>query len=118
MLPAIPPGASLSIEPGTFNQQNPRPGEIVAFRRGAGLVCHRFYGTIRIGRRRYGIERGDRNRIAGLFRLEEYIGRLISADARAGAELFRTVKTPSVFALFGGLIRERLDWIGRKSVSR
>jgi len=115
MLPVIQPGAALSIEPGTYGEQNPKAGEIIAFRRGEGLVCHRFYGTIGISRRRYGIEKGDRNRIAGLFRLEDYIGRLIAVDARAAAELFRIVKKPSVFVLFGGLIREHLDWICRKS---
>jgi len=111
----IQPGAALSIEPGSFTEQEPKAGEIIAFRRGEGLVCHRFYGTIRMGRQRYGIEKGDRNRIAGLFRLEDYIGRLVAVDTTAAAELFRTVKKPSVFILIGGLIRERMDWIRRKS---
>ena len=114
MLPVIPPGAWLSIDPGDFSEQDPRPGEIIAFRRGAGLVCHRFYGVLRMGRRRYGIERGDRNRIAGLFRLEAYAGRLIAVDARSAADLFRTVKKPALPLLFGGLVWERLGWIYRK----
>ncbi|MBU4445536.1 hypothetical protein KJ656_10710 [bacterium] len=42
-----------------------------------------------MGRRRYGIEKGDRNRIAGLYHLDDYIGRLISADAKPAGELFR-----------------------------
>jgi len=114
MLPVIQPGASLSIEPGNFTGQNPKAGEIFAFRRGEELVCHRFYGTIRIGRRRYGIEKGDRNRIAGLFRLNDYIGRLIAVDKTDGSELFKEVRKPSVFTLFGGLLYERFDWIRRK----
>ena len=114
MLPVIQPGAALSIEPGSFTEQNPTAGEIIAFRRGAGPVCHRFYGTVRIGRRRYGIERGDRNRIAGLFRLDDYIGRLITVGKTDGRELFKEVQKPAVFTLFGGLLYERFDWIRRK----
>jgi len=118
MLPAIPPGACLSIEPGQFKDHNPQPGEIIAFRRGDGLVCHRYYGVLRIGRRRYGIEKGDRNRIAGLFRPEAYAGRLIAVDTRAATDLFCSVKKPSAWVLFGGLIRERLDWICRKTPAK
>lgn len=114
MLPMIQPGASLSIEPGSFTEQNPAAGEIVAFRRGEELVCHRFYGTIGIGRRCYGIEKGDRNRIAGLFRPDDYIGRLIAVDETAGRALFKEVRKPSVFTLCGGLLYERFDWIRRK----
>jgi len=118
MLPVIPPGAWLSINPGSFREQNPKPGEIIAFRRGEGLVCHRYYGVLRIGRRRYGIERGDRNRIAGLFRLDAYAGRLIAVDTRAATDLFRSVKKPALLNLFGGLIRERLGWVCRKNPSQ
>ena len=114
MLPMIQPGAALSIEPGSFTEQNPSTGEIVAFRRGEELVCHRFYGTIGIGRRRYGIEKGDRNRIAGLFRLDDYIGRLIAVDKTDGSELIKEVRKPSIFSLFGGLLYERFDWIRRE----
>ncbi len=114
MLPVIKAGASLSIEPGNYTEQNPNAGEIVTFRRGEGLVCHRFYGTIRIGWRRYGIEKGDRNRIAGLFRLDDYIGRLIAVDKTDSSELIKEVRKPSVFTLFGGLLYERFDWIRRE----
>lgn len=115
MLPVIQPGAVLSVEPGEFQKQNPAAGEIIVFKRGEKLVCHRFYGSIRICRRRYGIEKGDRNLIAGLFRPEEYVGRLISVDKTPAKELFRTVQKPSVFTLLWGLIRERADWVRRKS---
>jgi len=115
MLPVIQPGAVLSVEPGEFSEQNPTAGEIVVFRRGKELVCHRFYGSIRIGLRRYGIEKGDLNQIAGLIRPEEYIGRLISVDKTPAEELFRKVQKPSVFTLLWGLIRERADWVRRKS---
>ena len=114
MLPVISPGALLSIEPGSFQNQQPRPGEIVAFQRGETLVCHRFYGVLKIGARHYGIERGDNNRIAGLFRLEAYVGRLTVVDSNAAEELFREVQKPPLIILIWGLLRERFDWLFRK----
>ena len=116
MLPVIQPGAALSVEPGKFNEHNPQAGEIIAFRRGKGLICHRFYGTVRIGRRCYGIEKGDRNRLAGLFHPNDYIGRLIAVDKTDASELFKEVQKPSICTLFGGLLYERFDWIRRKLI--
>jgi len=116
MLPVISPGAMLTIETGSFGEQAPQPGEIVAFRRGEGLVCHRFYGTLRIGKRQLGIERGDNNRIAGLFRLENYVGRLHAVDGQSGETLFRMVRKPGFLQLVIGLIHERWDWLVRGKI--
>lgn len=108
MLPVIPPGALLFIEIGSFNEQQPRPGELIAFRRGEQLVCHRFYGTLRIGWRRYGIEKGDANQVAGLFRISSYRGRLQQLGEQPGRILYRRISRPARRTLFSGLIRELL----------
>lgn len=109
MLPAIPPGAVLSIEVGNFEEQKPRPGELIAFRRGNQIVCHRFYGTLRIGWRRYGIEKGDANRVAGLFRVDTYLGCLEKVGEQAGQAFYQPVIRPPLPRLLIGLIRERLQ---------
>lgn len=62
----------------------------------------------------YGTKCRDRNRIAGLFRLDDYIGCLIAVDKTDGSELFKEVRKPSVFTLFRGLLYERFDWIRRE----
>lgn len=108
MLPAIPPGAVLSIEVGYFKEQKPRPGEMIAFLRGNQIVCHRFYGTLRIGWRHYGIEKGDANRVAGLFRIGTYLGRIQQVGEQGGQMFYRQVIRPPLPHLLVGLIRERL----------
>lgn len=108
MLPMIPPGAALSIEVGNFQEQKPHPGELIAFRRGNQIVCHRFYGTLRLGWRRYGIEKGDANQVAGLFRIGAYLGRIRQVDGQAGQTFHRQVIRPAIPQLLIGLIRERL----------
>lgn len=115
MLPVIQPGALLLIQPGTFTEQSPQKGEIIAFRRGAGLVCHRFYGVLKIGQKVFGIEKGDFNRIAGIFRIEDYCGRLIMVDEKPAAEYFVKVEKPSIVILLWGLLQERIYRFCRKS---
>jgi len=115
MLPGIQPGALLMIQPGTYPEQSPRKGEIIAFRRGAGLVCHRFYGVLQIGNKVFGIEKGDFNRIAGIFRIEDYCGKLIAVGEKPATGYFTEVHKPHVAFLFWGLLQERFYRFFRKS---
>ena len=115
MLPGIRSGALLMIQPGTYSEQSPRLGEIIAFWRGEGLICHRFYGVLQIGHQVYGVEKGDFNRIAGIFRIEDYCGKLIAVDEKPAAEYFTEVQKPHVAFLFWGLLHERFYRFFRKS---
>jgi hypothetical protein len=115
MLPGIQPGALLLIQPGTFSGQSPQKGEIIAFRRGEGLVCHRFYGVQQIGHQVYGIEKGDFNRITGIFRIEDYYGKLAAVDGKPAVDFFREVQKPRIAILLWGLLKEWIYRFYRKS---
>ncbi len=114
MLPEIQPGALLYIESGKFQEQALKPGELIAFYRGDGIVCHRYYGTVKIGRKYYGIEKGDYNRIAGLFRMSDYLGKVTMIDKESANFFFREVQKPRKIALFWGLLQERFHWLFQK----
>ncbi len=60
MLPAIPVGAFLEVEPATG--EHCRPGDIVVYRAGDKLVAHRIIWRISLGGRRLFFEKGDTNK--------------------------------------------------------
>ena len=111
MLPVIKPGALLSIDRGNLQDQSPQPGELVAFQRGAGIVCHRYYGTVRIFGTTYGIEKGDYNLLSGVFRLNQYVGKVVAVDGNSAEKYLKAVNKPRTIALLWGLFRERFRWI-------
>jgi hypothetical protein len=107
MLPVIEPGVLLSVQPEPFRENLPNPGELIVFKRGAGVVCHRYYGTMKLGRKRYIIEKGDRNRIAGLVRIDCYVGKATAVNNISADKFCKAVKKPSNLLLLLGLLRER-----------
>jgi signal peptidase I len=90
MYPVIKPGSVLFIKPYEQNFQ-PVPGEIIAWKKGAGFVVHRLTEIINKGEEKYLITRGDSSpkndepvsdkMIAGkVIEIENPDGKIISSD--------------------------------------
>jgi signal peptidase I len=81
MYPCIRPGSLILIEP--LNIKGiPRPGEIIAIRREAGLIVHRLIKIIKKNDTTYYIARGDSNAYAdNLVKIDMIAGRIVRAES-------------------------------------
>jgi signal peptidase I len=81
MYPAIRPGSLILIEPIRM-KGDPRPGEIVAIRREAGLVVHRVVKRVIKNGITYYFTRGDSNSMADTpVAIEKIAGRVVKSEA-------------------------------------
>ncbi len=81
MYPCIKPGSLLLIEP--LNIKGfPKPGEIIAIKREAGLIVHRLTKINIINGTSHYIARGDSNAYGdNPIKIEKIAGRIISAES-------------------------------------
>lgn len=81
MYPCIKPGSLILIEP--INVKGfPKPGEIIAIKREAGLIVHRLTKINIINGTRYYIAKGDSNAYAdNPIKIDKIAGRIIGAES-------------------------------------
>jgi len=81
MYPCIKPGSLILIEPLNIKGM-PRPGEIIAIRREAGLIVHRLVKIIKKNGTTYFIARGDSNAHAdNQIKIDKIAGRIVRAES-------------------------------------
>lgn len=81
MYPCIRPGSLILIEPLNIKGM-PRPGEIIAIKREAGLIVHRLTKIIKKNGTTYYIARGDSNAYAdNPVKIEKIAGRIVRAES-------------------------------------
>jgi signal peptidase I len=81
MYPCIKPGSLILIEPISV-KGFPRPGEIIAIKREAGLIVHRLTRIIINNGIRYYIARGDSNAYAdNPVKIDKIAGRITGAES-------------------------------------
>lgn len=100
MWPTIPPGAPVTIAPRPSSEAL-KPDEIVAFRRGSNLVCHRVLFAFGWKNYRYIYEKGDNNFLGRLISTRHIIG-VVTAISGNG-----DIPKPPTHLSLGGLILRR-----------
>ncbi|HEX2920748.1 MAG TPA: S24/S26 family peptidase [Bacteroidales bacterium] len=106
MYPCIKPGSVILIE-SLKEKGKPRPGEIIAIRRGNGLIVHRLVKTIMKDGIEYFVARGDSNsREDEPVKLGMIAGRVVSTEISMKNTDIRSNTKPSYFRN-----RLRVIWI-------
>jgi signal peptidase I len=92
MYPCIRPGSLILIEPLNIKGM-PRPGEIIAIRREAGLIVHRLVKIIKKNGTTYYIARGDSNAYAdNQVKIDKIAGRIVRAESTGENPLIADIR--------------------------
>jgi signal peptidase I len=105
MYPCIRPGSLILIEPLNIKGL-PRPGEIIAIRREAGLIVHRLTKIINKNGAAYYIARGDSNAYAdNPVKIEKIAGRIVRAESTGENPVVADIKVNTKPKYFVNRIR-------------
>jgi signal peptidase I len=87
MFPSVKPGSIIYIEP-LEKDENPRPGDIIAWKRGSGLVVHRLTTIIKCNEGLLFVTRGDSSLVDDLPILPgDIAGRVLKIEDANGEEV-------------------------------